>query len=103
MSDDFDFGFTAMNENELETVKKLDFTNQVTTDINKKLEDKIDRLYNAIIPLLTNLKKNPEKFFTKEILDAINEGCKADFMYGKNDVQNDEIDVEDEVEDATGN
>ena len=61
MSDDFDFGFTAMNENELETVKKLDFTNQVTTDINKKLEDKIDRLYNAIIPLLTNLKKNPEK------------------------------------------
>jgi RecA/RadA recombinase len=29
------------------------------------------------------IKKNPEKFFTKDILDAINEGCQADFLYGK--------------------
>jgi RecA/RadA recombinase len=40
------------------------------------------------------IKKNPEKFFTKEILDAIDEGCQADFMYGK---------YNEEVEDATGN
>jgi RecA/RadA recombinase len=42
----------------------------------------------------SQVKKNPEKFFTKEILDAIDEGCQADFMYGK---------YNEEVEDGTGN
>ena len=41
----------------------------------------------------SQVKKNPEKFFTKDILDAINEGCQADFLYGKHTV---------EVEDGTG-
>jgi hypothetical protein len=27
----------------------------------KSTQDKLDKLYNAIIPLLTNLKANPEK------------------------------------------
>ena len=40
------------------------------------------------------IKKNPEKFFTKDVLDAINEGCEADFLYGKHSK---------EVEDGTGN
>ena len=39
-------------------------------------------------------RSNPEKFFTKDILDAINEGCQADFLYGK---------YSSEVEDGTGN
>tara|TARA_X000001036_G_scaffold96984_1_gene89856 strand:+ start:13120 stop:13386 length:267 start_codon:yes stop_codon:yes gene_type:complete len=63
MSDDldFDFGFTAVTEDELDVVK----------DVNKKAEslganalntqDRLDKLYNAITPLLNNLKKNPEK------------------------------------------
>jgi RecA/RadA recombinase len=38
------------------------------------------------------IKKNPEKFFTEEILNAINGGCQADFMYGK---YNEEVEVED--------
>lgn len=38
------------------------------------------------------IKKNPEKFFTEDILNAINEGCQADFMYGK---YNEEVEVED--------
>lgn len=29
------------------------------------------------------IKKNPEKYFTKDILDLIEEGCQADFLYGK--------------------
>ena len=29
------------------------------------------------------IKKNPEKWFTKEVLDLIEEGCQADFLYGK--------------------
>jgi hypothetical protein len=40
----------------------------------------------------SQIKKNPEKFFTPEILDAINEGCQADFMYGKYNV---EVETED--------
>jgi len=62
MSDDmFDFGFTAVDETELQavqdakkTVGDLDVSVAIT-------QDKLDRLYNAIQPLLTNLKKNPEK------------------------------------------
>ena len=30
----------------------------------------------------SQIKKNPEKFFSKEILDAIDEGAQADFCYG---------------------
>ena len=56
MSDDldFDFGFTAVTEDELEAVQKTK-----TTAISA--QQKLDKLYNAITPLLNNLKKNPEK------------------------------------------
>lgn len=50
MSDFFDFGFTAVNETELNVAQ------EATSN-----QDKLDQLYNAIIPLLNNLKKNPEK------------------------------------------
>ena len=63
MSDDdfFDFGFTAVDETELKAVQeatKQAETVQSTAIVN---QEKLDRLYNAIIPLLNNLKKNPEK------------------------------------------
>jgi len=57
----FDFGFSAVTEQELEVVTKA------TTDATEaqletnKLQDKLDNLYNAILPLLTNLKANSEK------------------------------------------
>jgi hypothetical protein len=54
MSDIFDFGFTAVDEEELEVVQKTATTATST-------QDKLDRLYNAVTPLLNNLKKNPEK------------------------------------------
>lgn len=54
MSDIFDFGFTAVTEDELEVVQ----TSKATTG---DTEDRLDALYNAIIPLLNNLKANPEK------------------------------------------
>lgn len=62
MTDDiFDFGFTAVDENELASVeisKKIADESVATAE---QLEARLDKLYNAIIPLLTNLKKNPEK------------------------------------------
>jgi hypothetical protein len=55
MNDDiFDFGFTAVTEEELETV-------QTATLVADDVQDRLERLYNAIQPLLTNLRANPEK------------------------------------------
>jgi len=49
MSNIFDFGFTAVNEDELSSVTVED------------LQSRLDNLYKAMIPLLSNLKKNPDK------------------------------------------
>jgi len=54
MSGIFDFGFTAVDEDELEAVQKV-------TVAASSAEDRLNNLYNAVIPLLNNLKKNPEK------------------------------------------
>ena len=52
-----DFGFTAVNEDELESVQKL----SKTAEEASSLEDRVNNLYNAITPLLNQLRKNPEK------------------------------------------
>ena len=57
MSDIFDFGFTAVDEYELEVAKKVAEVETTATSTQERL----DSLYNAIVPLLNNLKKNPEK------------------------------------------
>ena len=64
MADDllkFDFGFTAVDESELEAVQEVSKKASSTEAEVKALEDKLNNLYNAILPLLSNLKKNPEK------------------------------------------
>lgn len=53
----FDFGFTAVDETELEAFQQLESIVSEADDVQTRL----DNLYNAIQPLLTNLKKNPEK------------------------------------------
>jgi hypothetical protein len=57
MSFDFDFGFTAVDEDELEVAQQAVAASQTASDT----ADKLNNLYNAILPLLSNLKKNPEK------------------------------------------
>lgn len=52
--DVFDFGFTAVSENELEAIQTAESS---ATD----LEQRLNKLYSAIIPLLENLKQNPDK------------------------------------------
>jgi len=52
--DIFDFGFTAVSENELEAIQSAESS-------AAELEEKLDKLYNAIFPLLKNLKQNPDK------------------------------------------
>ena len=62
MSDDFfDFGFTAVDESELKAVQEANKTAESVQSTASVTQDKLDRLYNAIVPLLNNLKKNPEK------------------------------------------
>ena len=61
MSELFDFGFTAVDEDELSAVQQ---TAALASDAEKlatTTQERLDNLYNAIVPLLNNLKKNPEK------------------------------------------
>jgi len=60
-NDIFDFGFTVVDEDELEVAQKAVKTTQAAVGAAKTTETKLNNLYNAMIPLLTNLKANPEK------------------------------------------
>jgi hypothetical protein len=59
MKDDeiFDFGFTAVTEDELDVVQEAKEQAEGHLDTYERLS----ALYNAIQPLLNNLKANPEK------------------------------------------
>ena len=62
MADDFfDFGFTAVDEEELEAVQMATKKAESVSTTATAAKIKLDKLYNAITPLLNNLKKNPEK------------------------------------------
>ena len=62
MSDElFDFGFTLVDENELEVVQQAQSQVASVSSSVEETQDKLDKMYNAIQPLLNNLKMNPEK------------------------------------------
>ena len=62
MTDDFfDFGFTAVDEEELEAVQTATKKAETVASSADETKEKLDKLFNAITPLLNNLKKNPEK------------------------------------------
>ena len=62
MNDDFfDFGFTAVDEDELEAVQKVTKKAEASQTEASSAQERLDKLYNAITPLLNNLKMNPEK------------------------------------------
>ena len=68
MSEIFDFGFTAVTEEELEVVQRsqkkeaeLGSAAAQAATTATATKDTLDKLFNAIQPLLTNLKANPEK------------------------------------------
>lgn len=57
----FDFGFTAMDEGELEAVQRTQAAVNDAEQAANTAQERLDQLYNAITPLLNNLKANPEK------------------------------------------
>ena len=59
MTDDiFDFGFTALDDTDIENGSE---SVQLLNTENSSLQKRLDGVYYAILPLLENLKKNPEK------------------------------------------
>ena len=57
----FDFGFTAVDEDELQAVQQTAALASDAEQLATTTQERLDQLYNAVIPLLNNLKKNPEK------------------------------------------
>ena len=57
----FDFGFTAVDEEELQAVQQAEEKIQEATVSASSVQERLDKLYNAVIPLLKNLKMKPEK------------------------------------------
>ena len=60
----FDFGFTAVDESELDAYQQAQDAQNQLRDASGSvadLEDRLNRLYNAMAPLLNNLKKDPDR------------------------------------------
>lgn len=62
-NDVFDFGFTAVNEEELDAVQTIATKVEATAGELEKMQTKIAKLRNAIEPLLKNLEANPDKSY----------------------------------------
>ena len=61
MNDIFDFGFTAVTEDELEAVRTSQASASDAEQLASTSQAQLEKLYNSIQPLLNNLKANPEK------------------------------------------
>jgi hypothetical protein len=57
----FDFGFTAVTEDELHKVQQSLVAVREATTTAKSAQEKAQAIYDMVIPLLDNLAKDPEK------------------------------------------
>ena len=80
--DDFDFGFSAVSEDELKALERTLQQQVVEKDnqleqVAKTYEDKLNTLYKMVMPLLKNLAKDADKDYIywpdrqKKMLDFI--------------------------------
>lgn len=58
---DFDFGFTAVDADELEVVQQAKEVATTSDATAKSNAAKAQLIYDAVVPLINNLKANPEK------------------------------------------
>lgn len=80
--DDFDFGFSAVSEDELKAMER-ELQQQVAAkdteleQVSKTYEEKLNTLYKMVMPLLKNLAKDSDKDYIywpnrqKKMLDFI--------------------------------
>lgn len=68
--EDFDFGFSAVDEKELDSIKELEAKAQslaqkaaVNEQLGAAVNEKLKKMYNMIVPLLDNLAKDPDKSY----------------------------------------
>ena len=57
----FDFGFTIVDADELDVVQEAQTKVVEASSSVDSTTERLDKLYNAIQPLLNKLKQNPEK------------------------------------------
>lgn len=71
----FDFGFSAMDADELEVVQAAKAEATTSSTVAADMEDRFAKLYNMVQPLLNNLKANPDKdyIYWPNRLDKIEE------------------------------
>lgn len=85
--DFFDFGFSAVDINELEELQEKDKQIQSASGEAAGLQERLEDVYNAIQPLLNNLKSDPNKdyIYWKDRLPKIEafEAHLAKLYYGK--------------------
>lgn len=61
LDESFDFGFTIVDEQELEVLQEAEEKLTVVSGNADALQDRLDKLYSMVMPLLNNLAKNPDK------------------------------------------
>ena len=61
VEDTFDFGFSAVTLDELEVIQETTAKLEQSDAESATLQEKLDRLYNAVQPLLNNLKADPSR------------------------------------------
>jgi len=59
--EDFDFGFSAVDENELAAVTTATAKVATASGNAEAVQAKMDKMFSAVMPLLNNLQKNPGK------------------------------------------
>ena len=57
----FDFGFSAVDESELESIKVLEQKAKETETAASMTQNKLEAMYKLIVPLIDNLMKDPDK------------------------------------------
>ncbi len=82
----FDFGFSLVDEQELEAVQTAHEQIQTSTASAEELESRLTQLYDAFQPLMNNLKQSADKDYIywpnriqkieqfQDMLDAIYQG-----------------------------
>lgn len=70
LDDAFDFGFSAVDEKELDSIKELEAKAQnlaqqamANEQLGAAVNEKLKKMYNMIVPLLDNLAKDPDKSY----------------------------------------
>lgn len=61
LDESFDFGFSIVDEQELDVLQEAEEKLTVVSGNADALQDRMNKLYNMMMPLLNNLAKNPDK------------------------------------------